>query len=129
MGLRERLDAADDRAFLDVDVPEWGGAKVRLSEPTQDALLEIERLQDEWKTAHGGKDIPAIVIARIVLALTLIDPETGELVYGADGIGALAKRRGSVVLRLFSKTCDLAPRASVLAGESSAVPSGASSSS
>lgn len=128
MSIRDSIDAADDLAFVDVVVPEWGGVKVRLTEPSVDDAVEIERVGSVWRKAHTGQDLPTLVLASIMLATTMRDPATGERVYAPDDWKILSRKNPAVAQRLFITISRLSAKEADLAGESSAVPSGVPSS-
>lgn len=126
MGIRESIDASSDLAFVDVPVPEWG-VTVRLREPDTDDIVEIERLADEWKTENEGRKMPTLVTAPQNVAVIMRDPATGERIYQPSEWPVLAKRSPKVVVRLYVAASKVIQKGDI-AGESGAVPSGASSS-
>lgn len=126
MSLRESIDASDDLGHVDVVVPEWKGVTIRLREPDTEDVVEMERLADEWRKSNGDRKMPTLVTAPQTVAVLMRDPTTGERIYAPDDWPVLAKRSPVVVVRLYVAISKIVTKADA-AGESSAVPSGASS--
>ena len=131
MSLRDAIPSADDLAQECVEA--WGHKYLVREMGAQDAVehhaevsAEVERL--------GGKKPPASWAACRLLARTLRDPDTGDLVFTEPGDAEkiIAKRSLRSVLRLTaiaSRVCGFGEEEAVKTqGESSAVPSSASSS-
>ncbi len=130
MALRDTILGARDLRHEDVAVPEWG-ATVRVGEMTAEARLRFEAERDQERTAkYGGKELPAVRFASLLLRYTLFDPATGEPAFTAADDAALAGKSPAVIFRLFDRASVLNTigdkEVAKVSGESGAVPSGAS---
>lgn len=95
----EDILGAEDRAYVDVEVPEWGG-KVRLMEMTGDDA-------DAFSTfsRNNAGDLSG-VRARLV-GLCLVN-ESGKRLFSDDAIERkLGKKSGKVLGRLFQEAAEL----------------------
>ena len=94
--LRDRILAADDMPFEDVELPEWGETvRVRGLSSRERDTFEDEILDDE-----GVADVENIR-ARL-LVRTCLDPETGKRVFTDDDADALGAKSAKPMQRLFS---------------------------
>lgn len=96
MGLKEEILALADRPAEEVEVPEWGGLKVRImamSAADRDAV-EVERLAEK-KVGRQDANLRAKMVARC-----LVD-DKGERVFEDADIQALGKKSGKALDRLF----------------------------
>ena len=125
MSVLDDIAAADDLATTTVDVPEWG-RKVTLKAHSIDTALAFEVAVDEWKTAHGGEAMKPLRVAATYLAFAILGDDGQPL--GAPAIETLMRKSRPVIERLFLAAPSMARQVESLSGESSAVPSGASSS-
>ncbi len=104
----EQINAADDRRWEDITVPEWGG-EVRLLGLSGTAREAYER--SALTIAPNGavqRRLPTDARARL-LALCMVDTNF-ERIYSDKQIGALGAKSGAVLDRLF----DVAKRLSGL---------------
>jgi len=95
----EEILGSEDRAYVDVEVPEWGG-KVRLMEMTGDDA-------DAFSTfsRNNAGDLSG-VRARLV-GLCLVN-ESGKRLFSDDAIERkLGKKSGKVLGRLFQEAAEL----------------------
>jgi len=92
--LRDRILAADDRPYKDVEVEEWG-ATVRLRGLSGAAAERFSR-----KVQAAGENVPDDMMAEL-LALCLEDPESGDLVFAEEDIPSLSGKASTVLARLF----------------------------
>lgn len=96
MSLRDKIAAADDITYEDVEVPEWG-VTLRVTAPNVRTRNELMRL---WQTQDGEElDFDRISVAALVA--TCADPETGELVFSEDDAEMLLSKSGAVSQRVF----------------------------
>jgi hypothetical protein len=136
MSLKDLILAADDLTFEDHQVPEWGGATVRVQ-----AMTGTDRDAFEAKMValkKGGQNDAKAVELRLtnfrskVLVKCLHDPETGERVFEDNEAHKLGGKNAAVLDRLF----DVAKRLSGMdekaveeaEGNSGTAPSGGSTS-
>ncbi len=97
---KAQILAADDRKFIDVEVPEWGGA-VRVS-----AMSGLQRdayemlLLDRQKNGAGGS-------IRAALAASTIVDESGAPVFTIEDVEALEKKSGAALGRIFDAAIKL----------------------
>lgn len=102
MGLAEEILSLDDRKVVEVEVPEWGGRKLRLMEMSaadRDAY-EISNLE-----ARQQKQPRRNIRARLV-ALCLVD-DAGKRVFSDEQVEALGAKSAKVLDRLFWKAREL----------------------
>lgn len=95
---KEAIFAADDIKTERVTVPEWGGdVMVR-------ALTGLQR--DAWEASmsvrHGKTMVPDMRNFRARLVVLCVTDETGELVFHAGDVDALAGKSGAALDRLYS---------------------------
>lgn len=103
MGLAEEILALDDRKIVEVEVPEWGGRKVRLREMSaadRDSY-EVENLE-----AREQKRPAKQVRARLV-ALCLVDEDGKRVFSDAADIEKLGAKSAKALDRLFWKAREL----------------------
>lgn len=102
MGLAEEILALDDRKVVEVEVPEWGGRKVRLMEMS---AADRDRYEMENLEAREKKTGARQVRARLV-ALCLVDEE-GKRVFTDQQVDALGAKSAKALDRLFWKAREL----------------------
>ena len=99
--LRDRILAADDMPFEDVEVPEWGETvRVRGLSSRERDTFEDEVLDDE-----GVADVENIR-ARL-LVRTCLDPETGKRVFTNKDADALGDKSAQPMQRLWNVAKEL----------------------
>lgn len=129
MGLKDTILGADDLAYEDRDVPEWG-VKVRVH-----GLTGTDRDAYEARAVavkRGSQDVELRLqdFRSRLLVKCLHDPETGERVFDDKDVAKLGRKSGVVIDRLF----DVARRLSGMSqealedarGNSGSAPSGSS---
>lgn len=126
MSFIDDIESAGDVRSNDVVVPEWGGKTVHLRALDCDASIGIEAALDEWKQASGSTTVPPVRMAATALCFMIREDDGSPI--GISALGRLLKRSPAVLTRLFVEAQGLAPSVESIAGESGAVPSGASSS-
>lgn len=119
---RDNILGADDIQTRTVDVPEWGGkVKVR-------GLSGAER--DAWEVAVGEGGPRGKRNARAKLIVRCLVDDDGNRLFGDEEAGALGKKSGSAIARLFNVACELSgigqDAEEEAEGNSDAAPSGAS---
>lgn len=92
---------ADDKAVHWVDVPEWGG-QVGLREMTGAERDQFERVADDYSK---GKPSGANLASHL-LCLTLCD-ESGDRLFTAEDVEALAAKNGNIIYRLSMKAAEI----------------------
>jgi hypothetical protein len=100
MSLRDQILKAEDIPHEDVEVPEWG-VTVRVQ-----GLTGTERDAYEAKMIalkQGGQDIELRLsdFRSKLVVRCLVDPETGERVFGDKDVAKLGGKSAQVILRLF----------------------------
>lgn len=93
---REEILAANDMAFEDVEVPEWGGTvRVRLMDGgARDAF-------DAWRYKYKDDHVTRMKRIRpLVCCLTMVD-EDGRLLFTEDDMDVLASRSTAAIDRVF----------------------------
>lgn len=123
----DTLDSADDVPTKDVVVPEWKGVTIHLRALDCDGSVAVEAALDEYRQATGATKVPSMRVAATALCYMIRNDDGTALGIGA--LDRLLRRSPAVISRLFSMASGLLPTVETLAGESGAVPSGASSSS
>jgi hypothetical protein len=93
---REQIVAAQDRKFLELDVPEWGG-RVRLASFTADEALRQEALVK--KRAAGDDTINPVTE---MLSASIVDANDKPL-FTAEDMAALGKKSPNVLVRLMKR--------------------------
>lgn len=96
MGLKEEILGLVDRPVVEVEVPEWGGRKVRIIAMTaaDRDLWELEAYL-ERKQGPSAKNVRAKLVARC-----LVD-DAGERVFGEGDIEALGRKSAKALDRLY----------------------------
>lgn len=102
MGLKEEILALADRPAEEVEVPEWGGRKVRIM-----AMSAADRDSYELDAylARKAGATPRNVRAKLV-ARCLVDA-AGERVFTDDDIEALGKKSAKALDRLYDASVRL----------------------
>jgi hypothetical protein len=95
---KEQILGADDRKYVDVEVPEWGGT-VRIGSMSADELLEYEEL-----TEANGMDRNDKMAAVLVRA---IRDEEGRRLFTDEDIPSLKRKHPNVLLTLFRRAFEL----------------------
>jgi hypothetical protein len=90
---KEQIIAAQDRQFMEVDVPEWGG-KVRLVSFDADQAMQHSDLMQRRKEGKPGPNPISLM-----LAASIVDADGSPLFKGKD-IEALGKKSPAVLMRL-----------------------------
>lgn len=91
----------EDREYVDIEVPEWGGKTVRLMELTGDDADSFSN----FSRANQGNLTG--VRARLV-GLCLVNGDTGKRLFSDDAIERkLGKKSGKVLGRLFQAAAEL----------------------
>ena len=94
----EMILAADDITYEDVEVPEWGGGKVRLRLLNATASVHF---QGQLETNRKEASLE-------LLRASVVDPVTGlRLFQNADAFKALHKKSMKVIRRLSDKCLEL----------------------
>lgn len=88
---RDAILAAEDRRFVEVEVPEWGGS-VRVASLTAAQLLEYLSLARKEGSEHVGW----------LLAACIVDGD-GKPLFTPGDVPALQAKSPSAVLRLFGE--------------------------
>lgn len=129
---RDAILAATSLATEEVEVPAWGGTVV---------VRELDgESRDEWEattwTMRNGTAVQDLSNARAKLvALSIVDHETGEPMFTRQDVYALGKLSGTALAEVFSVACRLSglafsiEEAGVLEGKSSDPDGGGSPSS
>lgn len=94
---KEQIVAAEDRRYVEVEVPEWGG-KVRLGTMSASARDDYDRILMRMRE----KSADAIDIRAPMVAVCLVDA-AGEPLFPLDERAALARKSGPVIVRLFNE--------------------------
>lgn len=95
---KEAILAADDRKFVDVSVPEWGG-QVRVA--TVEAITH-----DRWMAAHAKDGGGADKFRIYYVALCCVD-ENGKTLFSPEDVEALGKKSAQAINRIFEVASDL----------------------
>lgn len=93
-GLKQKILAADDRPFEDVDVEEWD-MPVRVRGLSGHGAEEFSR-----RMRSEDDELPKGIMAEL-LVRTLEDPATSEPIFGPDDVEALSAKSSRVIARLF----------------------------
>lgn len=116
MSLKDRILAADDIGFEDVDVPEWGEkVRVRGLSGTQRDAYEARSLA--LKRAQGDNvdvELKLQDFRSRMLVHCLHDPDDDSLIFSLDDAASLGGKSGAVIDRLF----DIARNLSGMGNES-----------
>lgn len=101
---RDQILAADDRKTETVPVPEWG----------EDAELTVctwgARQRDQFDVfIHTNRSKPNMDTRAMIVALSVVDPETLEPKFDIKDIEALAKKAHAPMNRLFNAAAILNP--------------------
>ena len=112
---REQIIAAEDRTFVDVDVPEWGGT-VRLRSLDADQLLHQESVAS--KRQKG--DLKVNPISHL-LSVSLVD-DAGRALFSEKDLGELGRKSPGVLMRLVKAVNDLNKFEDATAGNSKGIP-------
>lgn len=97
---KSQILAADDRKFVDVDVPEWGGT-VRVS-----AMSGIQRDSYEMMLVDQQKNGVKGSIRAALAASTIVD-EAGSPLFTIDEVAQLEKKSGVALGRVFDAAIKL----------------------
>lgn len=97
---REQILAAQDRKYVEVDVPEWGG-KVRLQSLSADETLYHEALSK--RRQQGDLKVNPLTS---MLAASIVD-EHGNLLFTEKDLAALGKKSPSALIRLINAVKEL----------------------
>jgi hypothetical protein len=92
---RDAILTVDDRRFVEVPIPEWGGT-VRLSSLTAAQLLEYHEIVKK----PGGDHVAWLLVASLVDA-------AGERLLGPEHAAKLQEKSPAVVLRLYHEAAKL----------------------
>lgn len=103
MGLREKILSAEDRPFEDVEVPEWDST-VRVFGLSAGAAERFAAVAG----SDGGKE----GVRAHMVACTVADPATGELLFTEEDVPALQQK----FIRVLDGLFDVASRLSGLTG-------------
>ena len=93
--------AADDRKFIEVEVPEWGG-KVRLASMTAAARERHEQSYIKYRDGH----LNGLCMRASMVAACLVDDQ-GRQVFTAEDLVGLGEKSAKVIGRLFDLAADL----------------------
>ena len=89
---REQILAAPDRRYVEVDVPEWGGA-VRVASMTAAQVVEYTDVEQPKRMFW-------------LLAATIVD-QTGAPVFTLDDVPELEKKSPAATLRVYREAAKL----------------------
>lgn len=106
--LKQLIAQAEDVPFEDVEIPEWGGAKVRIKGLNSEQIDQYEAKQIALSRRDTGNDTEVRMRnhrAELV-AQVLFDPETDTRVFPdvKEGARVLSKRSSGIVNGLFVLT-------------------------
>jgi len=90
---KQQITEAQDRKFVEVEVPEWGGT-VRLASLNADDAVEQEALVRKSK-----EGVPAVNPLTTLLAASIVDSE-GNRLFSQSELAALGKRSPRILARL-----------------------------
>lgn len=99
--LRDIILAAEDLPHEDVEVPEWKGVTVRVQGLTgteRDAFEArgVHLQQTQKDTEKRLRDFRSRLLAKC-----LVDPESGERLFGDGDVAKLGGKSATVIVRLF----------------------------
>lgn len=104
MGLltKAAILAAEDRRYVVVDVPEWGGA-VRVGEMS---ALQRDRWSLEVVRQRDSGGVNSVSVRALVVAYCAVD-EQGEPLFAPEDVEALGTKNGRAVDRVFAAAAEL----------------------
>lgn len=97
---KEAILAAEDRKFVDVEVPEWGGT-VRIGTMTAAARDRFELTLIKHRRSEGDTSIRAALVAACAV------DEKGDPLFTASDLERLAAKSAAALGRLFDAASDL----------------------
>ncbi len=98
-GIREQIFAAKDIAEEVVEVPEWGGVKIKLKSLTAAQSTDAYR-----KAPKDGKgQINAVQYGFYLFMKAAYDPKTDKLLFDDSDLNTLMKKNVGVLSRLANK--------------------------
>lgn len=100
--LKALILQAEDRKFEDVEIPEWGGVKVRVKALTDAQLGEYQGKTMALKSS-GGDNVEVEMRHRRteLLVKCLFDPDTDTRIFTDADAKALSQKNAGVVNALF----------------------------
>jgi hypothetical protein len=100
MGLlnKEQILSSNDRNFIDIDVPEWGGT-VRIS-----VLTGSDREKIEAEFANIGKD--KYIVRAMCVALSVVD-ENGNAIFSKEDLQALNQKSWKALDKIVNRIKEL----------------------
>jgi hypothetical protein len=93
---KEQIIAAQDRRYIEVDVPEWGG-KVRLASLDADQSLKHEQMLLKLQKTGDTKSNPLVAM----LADSIVNDQ-GDRVFDAQTMATLGKKNPVALRRLIA---------------------------
>lgn len=102
MGLlnREEILKSQDRAYKDVNCPEWGG-KVRVQSLTGAERDQFEESILGKKGKDGTREVVTKNLRAKLVALTAVDKD-GKLLFSMDDVTVLGEKNATPLDRLFA---------------------------
>lgn len=94
---KQQIAEVQDRKFVDVEVPEWGGS-VRIGSLSADDAVEQEALHRKSRDAADGSINPLTSL----LAASLVDSE-GKRLFTKAELEALGKKSPRILSRLITE--------------------------
>lgn len=103
MGLSQEILGLDDLVTKEVTVPVWNKTLTIREMGLQDALRAFnpDSLTDDGKIRMDAEDIASVVAACV------IDPETGERVFGDKDVAVLARKNRKALMFLYNEITGL----------------------
>lgn len=104
---KQQILAAEDRKFVDVEVPEWGGVvRVGTMTAAQRDQYEVKFAQFRKMDRDGDlKDRP-ISMRALLVAACLVDAE-GKNMFTVEDVELLGQKSGAALNRVFSQALEL----------------------
>lgn len=95
MNLKEQIVQAQDLKTEVINIPEWG-MDITIRQLSSQLVNDIQDLLAKTKEDDRYKNyIPMFV------AFSIIDPDTGERVFGNNDVSLLAKKSGVVLKKIY----------------------------
>jgi hypothetical protein len=96
---RDQILDADDKRYMEVDVPEWGG-KLRVK-----TMTSAERQRFQAKIQAQSKGVPDDLMEQIVVACVV--DENGDNLFTPEDIDLLSSKSSIPVSTVFSAAAEL----------------------
>lgn len=94
MSLRDEILELDDLKRETITVPEWGKKKITIRELTGEERAEL------YEACTVGGKFSAVLMPTTLVALSVIDPETGKRVFALADRDKIKGKSGKAIQRL-----------------------------